>query len=226
MVVDDNTGSRGSGSKTVYCANCGEGISAGAKFCPECGSEQESRETQKGQLDADSNGEKGTGLRHRFPGISKENRTRRNVLTGVGYSFVGLVALGAVAGDEEQGDSSGGSDTGTSSSDSGSSSGSGGEAQYPNAWAYSKDSGIVLRDVSGGTGQTTVEITGQATNESDQDYEYVQLEFGLYNSADTKVGDALANTSGLPAGQRWRFEAVGTYSDTTSTFRLEDITAY
>jgi uncharacterized protein (UPF0212 family) len=224
MVVDDNTGARG--PETVYCANCGEGISAGVNFCPECGSEQESRETQKGQLDADSNGEKGTGLRHRFPGISKENRTRRNVLTGVGYSFVGLVALGAVAGDEEQGDSSGGSDTGTSSSDSGSSSGSGGEAQYPNAWAYSKDSGIVLRDVSGGTGQMTVEITGQATNESDQDYEYVQLEFGLYNSADTKVGDALANTSGLPAGQRWRFEAVGTYSDTTSTFRLEDITAY
>lgn len=48
------------------------------------------------------------GLFDRLPGIDRENRTRRNVLVGVGYAFGGMVVLSAITGgsgddDEESG---------------------------------------------------------------------------------------------------------------------------
>jgi hypothetical protein len=195
--------------ETSYCTNCGEAISHEAKFCPECGAEQAGRGRRDTQPNTDSDNTKEPGVRHRLPGISRSNTTRRNVIAGVGYSFIGFTALGALGGDSEE-----------------SSGSSGDEEQYPNAYVYNEDDGIVLRDVSGSTGQMSVEITGEATNESDQDYDYVQLQFGLYDSSDAKVGDALANTSGLPAGQVWRFTAFGTNAQSTSTFAFESMTAY
>lgn len=100
------------------------------------------------------------------------------------------------------------------------------EAEYADAWYYHEDTGIALRDVEGTVGDYSTEISGEATNESDTDYDYAQLEFALYDDTDAKVGDALANTSGLPAGQRWKFEAIGTETDNVSSFELTDVTAY
>lgn len=41
------------------------------------------------------------GRRHKLPGLSDENTTRRNVLIGGGYVFGGMVVIGAIAGDAD-----------------------------------------------------------------------------------------------------------------------------
>ncbi|MDL0140450.1 FxLYD domain-containing protein, partial [Halobacterium salinarum] len=69
-------------------------------------------------------------------------------------------------------------------------------------------------------------IRGTAENFSDTDYEYVQLSFGVYDETDAKIADALANTSGLTSGQRWRFEALAASAENVSSYALTDITAY
>lgn len=159
-----------------------------------------------------------------LPGIDPQHTSRRNVLTGVAYGLGGLLTVGAIA-PETESDAS--DDGGTTGGEAGGSSGDETtEAEYPNAWYVDEDTEIVLRNVEGSVGQFSVEITGEATNESGRDYDYVQLEFGLYDATDAKVGDALANTSGLSAGQRWRFEAMGTNAESTESFRIEGVTAY
>jgi hypothetical protein len=175
------------------------------------------------------------------PGIDEHNSARRNVLIGVGYGFAGFVASGATMGalvpetetdssQDEAGTTSESGSSSASSSESTSGSSSGGsdslEAQYPNYYAIDESNEIVLRDVEANADEFSVTIEGEAINASDRDYSYVQLGFGLYDSTGAKVGDALANTSGLAAGQRWRFEAVGTNSNNPDTFQLEDVTAY
>ena len=69
-------------------------------------------------------------------------------------------------------------------------------------------------------------ISGTAENFSDTDYDYVQLEWEVYDEADTKIADGLANTSGLSSGQRWRFEALAASADGASSYNLTNITAY
>lgn len=44
------------------------------------------------------------GRRHKLPGISKENTTRRNVLVGTGYTFGGVFLLGSISGEEDDPD--------------------------------------------------------------------------------------------------------------------------
>lgn len=159
-----------------------------------------------------------------LPGIDSQNTSRRNVLTGVAYGLGGLFTVGAIAPETESDPSDDGGTTGSATGGSGGDEGT--EEQYPNAWYVDDDTDIVLRNVEGSVGQFSVEITGEAINESGRNYDYVQLEFGLYDATDAKVGDALANTSGLSAGQRWRFEAMGTNAESTESFRIEGVTAY
>lgn len=99
------------------------------------------------------------------------------------------------------------------------------ESQYADAYYYHEDTGIVLRDVSGEVDDYSITITGTAKNTTDTDYSYAALTFGLYDDTDAKLGTALANISGLEAGQRWKFDALGTDTDTTS-YAIEDVTAY
>lgn len=194
----------------MYCTNCGEEISETATYCPECGSRQGS--TDETQPEEPSTGTD-ESFRYQIPGIARENTTRRNALTGIGYSISGLFLVGLI----------GNSDTEDSGSSGGNSST---EENYPNAWAYDEGTEIVLDNVEGQVGNFSSTITGEATNDSSQDYNYVQLGFGLYDGSGAKVGDALANTSGLSAGQTWRFEAMGTETESVASFDLEDVTAY
>lgn len=209
-----------SGQETVYCIECGEEISSNTAFCPECGSEQDIG-VEEGERSGSDEAES-EGLRYKFPGISKGNTTRRNVLIGTGYSILGLGVLGAAAGDEDNNTERTGGDTGPTNGDSG----GGEEEEYPNAWYVHDPTGIVIHDVEASAGQFSLTIEGEATNESGSDYSYVQITFEVLDSSDTKLGDALANTSGLDAGQRWRFEALGTSVENADSFRLGDVTAY
>lgn len=192
-----------------YCMSCGEEIPTTVIYCPECGIKQDSKETTKRQTEEQSTKKTNNSPWYQIPGIAKENPTRRNVLTGVGYSIGGLFLLGMIGGGS------------TSDSEATNS-----QEQYPNAWAHDENTGIVLENARGNSNQFSVTVAGTARNESNQDYEYVQLGFGLYDSFDTKIGDALANTSGLSKGQAWRFEAIGTATETVASFSLEEVTAF
>lgn len=194
----------------MYCTNCGEEIPDTATFCSECGSEQKVRTTER--KDVDQTDEKDQSVFFKFPGISRKNTSRRNLITGIGYSLGGLMIIGTIG----EGGSNEDDDSSSTSS----------EEQYPNAWDYDESTGIVLEDIHANTGQFSTTIVGEATNESGDDYSYVQISFSLYDSTNTKVGDALANTNGLAAGQTWQFEAMGAESGTVESFDIEDITVY
>lgn len=216
-MTSNGTNSR---SETIYCIHCGEEIPAETNFCPECGSERDTETGERAEDDTSRTEDEDTGLRHRLPGISKENSTRRNVMSGVGYTFGGLVVLGTLGGDNDN------SSTGGSGGNAGGDDSSGGEEKYPNAWYVDENTEIILRNVEGNVGEFSVTIRGDAVNKSGQDYSYVQLQFGLYGESGAKTGDALANTSGLDAGQTWRFEAMGTETSNVESFSVESITAY
>jgi len=50
-------------------------------------------------------------------------------------------------------------------------------------------------------------IRGQVKNNSTTDYNYLQIEFALYDKDDNKVGTAWTNISGLRSGETWAFSA-------------------
>ena len=54
------------------------------------------------------------------------------------------------------------------------------------------------------------EITGIVQNISKKDLRYVQILIPLYKS-DIKIGDAMANVSGIDAGGKWAFKAITLY---------------
>lgn len=141
-----------------------------------------------------------------------------------------LVTGSAVAGGVLLAGCSSGSDDGssgdTTSDTTASAATSAAESQYADAWYHDEDSGIVLRNVEGTVGSYSITISGSAFNRSGQDYSYVQLSFSLYDETDAKVGDALANTSGLDAGREWKFEALGTGAESAASFSIDEITVY
>lgn len=50
--------------------------------------------------------------------------------------------------------------------------------------------------------------TGIVQNTSSKNYNYVQIQIPLLKKDGTKVGDAVANVSGLGANQKWEFKAL------------------
>jgi hypothetical protein len=103
------------------------------------------------------------------------------------------------------------------------------EEEYPNyAFIDGQTYVVILRQLNASADSFSVTISGTAVNGSESDYDYVQIEMGLYNGPNgtgAKVGTALANISGLESGQRWQFEAFGSAED-ASSFDIDDITAY
>lgn len=100
------------------------------------------------------------------------------------------------------------------------------EQRYPDYFVINKRKELVaLNDIQTDANSVTVTISGTVVNGSQNNYEYVQIEFGLYNDSGAKVGTALDNLSGLASGERWRYEAVGS-SDSAARWELDTLTGY
>lgn len=203
------TDSESSKSNTSYCTSCGEAVSEDANFCPSCGADiSVDKNKIEPETDADISGKASEKprLRHRLPGINNKNTTRRNVLFGTGYTILGLAVLGSAVGGQEISQ----------------------EEQYPTAFHYDKSTGILIED--GVTAETDsigiLYIRGTAINKSDQDYSYVQLSWGIYDSSGAKVGDGLANISGLKSEQSWRFKAIAAGVENPDSYDISNIAAY
>lgn len=56
----------------------------------------------------------------------------------------------------------------------------------------------------------SAKITGTLTNNTDKDYDYIQIEYNLYDADGAQIGTAFANTNNLKAGGVWKFEALCT----------------
>lgn len=71
-------------------------------------------------------------------------------------------------------------------------------------WAVSGSASANLKLVSW---ECSDQPTGVIQNTRAKDYSYVQVMIPLLKSDGTKVGDAMANVSGLGANQKWEFKA-------------------
>lgn len=62
----------------------------------------------------------------------------------------------------------------------------------------------------------STKIIGTVTNNSGERASYVQVDYSLYDETGAKIGSAMANISGLEAGERWNFEAMSLESNVAS----------
>ncbi len=70
-------------------------------------------------------------------------------------------------------------------------------------------------------------IEGYVKNNSDKDYEYVQIEFTAYDSEGNTLGSCYDNTSSLEADGRWKFKASCVdETDKIASYKLNEITGY
>ena len=70
-------------------------------------------------------------------------------------------------------------------------------------------------------------IDGYVKNNSDKDYEYVQIEFTAYDSEGNTLGSCYDNTSSLEADGRWKFKASCVdETDKIASYKLNEITGY
>jgi len=65
-------------------------------------------------------------------------------------------------------------------------------------------------------GSSYVGLAGTVQNVSGKDYTMCAISFDIVDSMGAKVGDALATTQGLRAGQQWRFQALFTTAFATT----------
>lgn len=70
-------------------------------------------------------------------------------------------------------------------------------------------------------------IEGYIKNNSDKDYEYVQVEFTAYDSEGNTLGSCYDNTSSLEGNGRWKFKASCLdETDKIASYKLKEITGY
>ena len=74
------------------------------------------------------------------------------------------------------------------------------------------------------------EITGTLKNNTDKDYNYVQVEFYTYDSEDNLLDTCLANNSGMEADGSWKFTASCFFGDSNAndvvSYKLKEITQW
>jgi hypothetical protein len=122
--------------------------------------------------------------------------------------------------------------TGESASGSGGGGGGSGSGSEPTAtqsqYGYAENGiGISSWDVySNDVGN--VFAGGEATNISDSELGYVQIQVEFLDSTDTRLQTGLANTNNLAAGQTWQWEAIypGMDTEAVASARLLGIDAY
>jgi hypothetical protein len=206
-----------SNQPSVYCVDCGTENIAGSNFCEECGSELD--DLGRAESPTDKSGDV-----NKIPGISSNNTTRRNVMIASLYGLGGVTFLGIIGSTaEDENTTSGGSTDGEPGAGSSES-----EEEYSNAFYHDNSKGLVLEDdiEAESEGFGTLYISGTLRNVGDSDYDYVQISFSVFDDSGAKIADALANTSGLPSGQSWKYEALAPGSDGAESYKLQDITAY
>lgn len=59
-------------------------------------------------------------------------------------------------------------------------------------------------------------IEGTCTNDSNQDYDYLQVELICYDADGNNLGTAMDNTNNLLSGQTWKFNAMALVDDATT----------
>ena len=70
-------------------------------------------------------------------------------------------------------------------------------------------------------------IEGYVKNNSDKDYEYVQIEFTAYDSEGNTLGSCVDYTSSLEADGRWQFSAsCDGEASSIASYKLKEITGY
>ncbi|MBR2869846.1 MAG: FxLYD domain-containing protein [Clostridia bacterium] len=74
----------------------------------------------------------------------------------------------------------------------------------------------------------SAEIRGVIKNTSSNDYDYVEIEYTVYDQKGNNIGTALANVNNLGAGETWSFTAtlLDFPSSAPESFKLKDITAW
>lgn len=70
------------------------------------------------------------------------------------------------------------------------------------------------------------EITGTVKNETGVSWNYVEIDFDIYNSADEKVGIAMDNILGLDANESWKFKAMCACDESKYYYELREIKYY
>ncbi|MGE5550536.1 MAG: FxLYD domain-containing protein [Bacteroidota bacterium] len=66
-------------------------------------------------------------------------------------------------------------------------------------------------------------ITGTVKNNSKREYEYVQIEFNLYDKFGTQIGSTFDNLNNLEPGGTWKFKAM-ILEDEAASFKYKNIT--
>ena len=68
-------------------------------------------------------------------------------------------------------------------------------------------------------------ITGILKNNTNKDFDYVQLSFSLFDANGNVVDTAFTNISNLKAGRTWKFEAMF-FEDNVTSWELDEITGW
>lgn len=70
-------------------------------------------------------------------------------------------------------------------------------------------------------------ITGTLTNNTDEEKNYIQVEYVIYDAEGAQIGTALANTNNLKAGGTWKYEAYSMVSPSeVDSWELADVTGF
>ena len=68
-------------------------------------------------------------------------------------------------------------------------------------------------------------ITGVVQNNSNKDYEYLQITFTIYDAQGNVIDSAFANVNNIKAGGTWRFEAMF-FEEEAASWELDEITGW
>ena len=71
-------------------------------------------------------------------------------------------------------------------------------------------------------------IEGKCNNKSDNDYDYLQVEFICYDKEGNNLGTAVDNTNNLLKGQSWKFKAMflGSNSENVDHCDYHEVTGW
>ncbi len=70
-------------------------------------------------------------------------------------------------------------------------------------------------------------IEGYVTNNTDKEYEYVDITFDVYDEEGNNIGSCWDNNSGLDPKGRWKFKAICSgEAEEIASYKLDEITGY